>query len=295
MDVVVIGGGITGTGIALDAASRGLRTVLVEREDLAFGTSRWSSKLVHGGLRYPATGHADVAWESAVERGHDDDDRPAPHSGTAADRSGDDRHVDALGGGDPGRLAGVFALARANSPPTSCPRALDLGTRCARSRPPCIDAHSLRGGVMAWDGQLNDDALGGCRSSHRRPSVHRSRPRWRQRTSTHGVRLHDRVSGTSVDVSASHVITATGVWAEELDPRVHATPSRGTHVVLDARRPRSPRAALDHSVPAWTPATASCYRDPMARFSPASPISAWITSTMSPKRPKKRSLGSCAR
>ena len=70
VDVVVIGGGITGTGIALDAASRGLRTVLVEREDLAFGTSRWSSKLVHGGLRYLATGHADVAWESAVERGH---------------------------------------------------------------------------------------------------------------------------------------------------------------------------------------------------------------------------------
>ena len=70
VDVVVIGGGITGTGMALDAASRGLRTILVEREDLAFGTSRWSSKLVHGGLRYLATGHADVAWESAVERGH---------------------------------------------------------------------------------------------------------------------------------------------------------------------------------------------------------------------------------
>ena len=48
-DVVVIGGGITGAGIALDAASRGLRVVLVEKHDLAFGTSRWSSKLVHGG------------------------------------------------------------------------------------------------------------------------------------------------------------------------------------------------------------------------------------------------------
>ena len=57
LDVVVIGGGITGAGIALDAASRGLSVALVEKHDLAFGTSRWSSKLVHGGLRYLASGH----------------------------------------------------------------------------------------------------------------------------------------------------------------------------------------------------------------------------------------------
>jgi glycerol-3-phosphate dehydrogenase len=49
IDVLVVGGGITGAGVALDAASRGLRTVLVERGDLASGTSGWSSKLVHGG------------------------------------------------------------------------------------------------------------------------------------------------------------------------------------------------------------------------------------------------------
>ena len=69
VDVVVIGGGITGAGIALDAASRGLRVALVEKHDLAFGTSRWSSKLVHGGLRYLATGNVGIARRSAVERG----------------------------------------------------------------------------------------------------------------------------------------------------------------------------------------------------------------------------------
>ena len=69
VDVVVIGGGITGTGIALDAASRGLSVVLVEKHDLAFGTSRWSSKLVHGGLRYLATGNVGIARRSAAERG----------------------------------------------------------------------------------------------------------------------------------------------------------------------------------------------------------------------------------
>ena len=67
--VVVIGGGITGVGIALDAATRGLSTVLVEKHDLAFGTSRWSSKLVHGGLRYLATGNVGIARRSAIERG----------------------------------------------------------------------------------------------------------------------------------------------------------------------------------------------------------------------------------
>ncbi|MDN2501661.1 FAD-dependent oxidoreductase, partial [Nocardia nova] len=68
IDVLVVGGGVTGAGVALDAAARGLRTVLVEAHDLAFGTSRWSSKLVHGGLRYLASGGVGIAHESAVER-----------------------------------------------------------------------------------------------------------------------------------------------------------------------------------------------------------------------------------
>ena len=68
VDVLVVGGGITGVGIALDAATRGLSVALVEAHDLAYGTSRWSSKLVHGGLRYLASGQVGIAWESAVER-----------------------------------------------------------------------------------------------------------------------------------------------------------------------------------------------------------------------------------
>ncbi|MGH3425740.1 MAG: FAD-dependent oxidoreductase, partial [Nocardioidaceae bacterium] len=68
VDLLVIGGGVTGAGVALDAASRGLSVVLAEKHDLAFGTSRWSSKLVHGGLRYLAAGQVGIAYESAVER-----------------------------------------------------------------------------------------------------------------------------------------------------------------------------------------------------------------------------------
>src|SRR6058998_2231824 len=68
IDVLVVGGGVTGCGVALDAASRGLSVALIEKSDLAHGTSRWSSKLVHGGLRYLATGDVGLALESARER-----------------------------------------------------------------------------------------------------------------------------------------------------------------------------------------------------------------------------------
>ena len=68
VDVVVVGGGVTGAGVALDAATRGLSVVLLERTDLAAGTSQWSSKLVHGGLRYLAHGELRLARESARER-----------------------------------------------------------------------------------------------------------------------------------------------------------------------------------------------------------------------------------
>lgn len=69
MDVLVVGLGATGAGAALDAAARGLSVAAIDAHDLAFGTSRWSSKLIHGGLRYLARGQVDVAYESAVERG----------------------------------------------------------------------------------------------------------------------------------------------------------------------------------------------------------------------------------
>src|SRR3954465_15823764 len=67
-DVLVIGGGITGAGVALDAASRGLRTALVERDDFASGTSSKSSKLVHGGLGYLQNGDVRLGYEALAER-----------------------------------------------------------------------------------------------------------------------------------------------------------------------------------------------------------------------------------
>ena len=67
-DLVIIGGGITGAGVARDAARRGLRVALVEKDDFAAGTSSRSSKLIHGGLRYLATGEVGLVRETARER-----------------------------------------------------------------------------------------------------------------------------------------------------------------------------------------------------------------------------------
>src|SRR5499433_2764295 len=67
-DIVVIGGGITGAGVALDAALRGLRVALVERRDFASGTSSRSSKLIHGGVRYLQQGDLGLVREAAAER-----------------------------------------------------------------------------------------------------------------------------------------------------------------------------------------------------------------------------------
>src|SRR2546421_9217192 len=77
-DVLVIGGGITGAGVALDAVTRGLRTGLVERKDLASGTSSKSSKLVHGGLRYLQQGEVRLVYEALPGRQRTRNTAPPP-------------------------------------------------------------------------------------------------------------------------------------------------------------------------------------------------------------------------
>src|SRR5271169_5150845 len=68
LDVLIIGGGIVGAGVARDAAMRGLRIGLVEKHDMAFGTSSRTSRLLHGGLRYLAQGRVGLVYEASVEK-----------------------------------------------------------------------------------------------------------------------------------------------------------------------------------------------------------------------------------
>ena len=253
VDVVVIGGGITGAGVALDAASRGLSTVLIERQDLAFGTSRWSSKLVHGGLRYLATGHVDVAWESAVERGHLMT-TIAPHLIRALPQVVPimtDTSIGSVALTRAGFLAGDVLRTGARTPGQVLPPAHLLSAARVRAVSPGIDDARLRGGIMSWDGQLVDDA-------RLVVAVARTAAVFGARIITHAeatavtgdrVTVQDTQTGDSLTIHTRAVITATGVWAGELDSQVHVHPSRGTHVLFDADRVGNPFAALTIPVP----------------------------------------------
>ena len=160
VDVVVIGGGITGAGIALDAASRGLSVVLVEKHDLAFGTSRWSSKLVHGGLRYLATGNVGIARRSAVERGILMT-RNAPHLVSAMAQlvpllpsmSRTQRALIRTG-----FVAGDALRILAGTKSSTLPRSRRIGAEQAVAMAPTVRRDGLDGGLLAYDGQLIDDA-----------------------------------------------------------------------------------------------------------------------------------------
>jgi glycerol-3-phosphate dehydrogenase len=160
VDLLVVGGGVTGTGAALDAASRGMSVCLIDAHDLAFGTSRWSSKLVHGGLRYLAKGDVGLAYESAAERGILMT-TVAPHLTRALPQ------LIPLHRKVSGRTAGIAmaglmagdALRRAARTPTSLlppPRRIPVAEALALA--PGLRRQGLRAGLLSFDGQLTDDA-----------------------------------------------------------------------------------------------------------------------------------------
>lgn len=237
IDVLVVGGGITGAGVALDAAARGLRTVLVEAHDLAFGTSRWSSKLVHGGLRYLASGGVAIAHESAVER-NVLLTTTAPHltraiaqlvpaySGITAQRA----LVRA------GFLAGDVLRRTAGTSAAVLPRSRRVATAEALRLAPTLRRAGLRGGMVAWDGQLVDDArlvVTIARTAAAHGASVLTRVRAEQVTGESAV-LHDTLTGETLTVRARTVINAAGVWADRVDSSIELRPSRGTHLVFDA-------------------------------------------------------------
>ncbi|MGK2881463.1 MAG: glycerol-3-phosphate dehydrogenase/oxidase [Mycobacterium sp.] len=253
VDVVVIGGGITGVGIALDAATRGLSVALVETHDLAFGTSRWSSKLVHGGLRYLATGNVGIARRSAIERGILMT-RNAPHLVRAMPQLvpllPSTGHVTrALM--RCGFLAGDGLRAVAGTPASTLPRSRRVTAARAAELVPAVRRDGLDGGLLGHDGQLIDDArlvVAVARTAAQHGAKILTRLAASETTGT-SVRLTDQLTGESFTVRARVVINAAGVWAGEVDPGVKLRPSRGTHLVFDAAAFGHPTAALTVPIP----------------------------------------------
>ncbi|MFD4405587.1 glycerol-3-phosphate dehydrogenase/oxidase [Nocardia sp. NPDC058499] len=253
VDLLVIGGGVTGAGVALDAAARGLRTLLVEKHDLAHGTSRWSSKLVHGGLRYLASGRVGIAYESAVERGILLR-RNAPHLVRPLPQL-----VPLLPDiGLPSRalirtgfLAGDLLRTGARTSGSLLPRSRRVTRAEALRLAPTVRRDGLRGGLQAWDGQLVDDArlvIALARTAAARGATVLTRVAAEAVTGD-GATLRDTRTGETLTVRAGAVVNATGVWADEVDPSIELRPSRGTHLVFDAAAFGGLTAALTIPVP----------------------------------------------
>lgn len=255
VDLVVIGAGVTGAGIALDAATRGLDVLLVDAHDIAFGTSRWSSKLAHGGLRYLATGNVGIARRSALERGILMG-TTAPHLTSAVTQvvPVQDRYTTGQKTTPRvGFFAGDALRIAARTPSSTLPPSRTVSKERVAELCPAVDTSDLRFGYVNHDGQLVDDA-------RLVTALVRTAAGYGARVITHcraleahgnEVVLRDELSpdAAPVTVAAGAVVNATGVWAGELDPQVTVRPSRGTHLVIDAAAVGNPTGALTVPVP----------------------------------------------
>jgi glycerol-3-phosphate dehydrogenase len=242
-DVLVIGGGATGLGAAVDAAARGYRTVLLEGYDFAKGTSSRSTKLAHGGVRYLRQGDLSLVIEALRERGLLL--RNAPHLV---------RHLRFVvpsyewwEGPFYGAGLKVYDLLAGR---------LGLGPSHQLSREetlallPTVEPAGLRGGVVYHDAQFDDarfavalartlDDLGGVAVNGVR--VVGLLKTGGPRGLVTGVAARDEESGDALEIAARAVINATGVFADEVrrldEPEAEPllAPSQGVHLVLDRR------------------------------------------------------------
>ncbi|MFE3325752.1 glycerol-3-phosphate dehydrogenase/oxidase [Streptomyces sp. NPDC059176] len=256
VDVLVVGLGATGAGAALDAASRGLTVAAIDAHDMAFGTSRWSSKLIHGGLRYLANAQLDVAHESAVERGVLME-RTAPHLVRAQPfvlplTPLVPRAQAALAWA--GFRAGDLLRVAARTSRSTLPAPRTLSAVETRHMAPALRPSGLRGGLLSWDGQLTDDARL-VTAVARTAASHGARILTRVRAlSLHGAgaRVRDELTGEELDIRARAVVNATGVWAGGLVEDIRLRPSRGTHLVLRSEAFGGLTAGLHIPVPGET-------------------------------------------
>lgn len=244
-DVVVIGGGITGVGVALDAASRGLRTALVERDDLASGTSSKSSKLIHGGLRYLQNGDVKLVYQALRERQRLRNNAPhlveiLPFVIPVLNRDGviSRKIARALGSAlwmyD---LTGGWRIGRRH-------RRLDAAEVLAHV--PTLPADKVAGGYLYYDATADDARLtltvAETAADHGAVIATRcevvdvvAEPGDDDRPS---YRVVVEADGERIAITARSVVSATGVWADTIrafdqpgaEPSIR--PARGVHLTV---------------------------------------------------------------
>ncbi len=251
VDVLVLGGGITGAGVARDAAMRGFRTALVERTDFACGTSGRSSRLIHGGLRYLEHGAFRLVHEATAERRILL--RIAPHLVWPQAFL-----FPVFAGGRLPRwqLAAGMWLYDALASFRNVKRHRWLSKRSMLRAEPRLRAEGLLGGARYFDAQCDDArlTLANARAAHRHGALVASYTEARgfdvAAGRIRGVRLADRLTGDEFLARASIVVNATGPWSDEIrgDGERLLLLSKGAHVVV----PRT-RLGLSHAVTLLSP------------------------------------------
>ncbi len=242
-DVVIIGGGSTGMGAALDATSRGLAAALIEQRDIASGTSSRSSKLIHGGLRYLEQLDFGLVREALKERGlllttlAPHLVRPVPFVYPVKSRW-ERLYV----------TAGVTLYdALAATGPNPLPRHEQLSQEDLLEVFPALDADGFTGGLRYYDAGTDDARFVAAltRTAARDGAAIATSVRavgvLRDNGRAAGVDAIDLESGRSVTIHADVVINATGVWTDEVehfvgDPVRNVTASKGIHLVVPSER-----------------------------------------------------------
>lgn len=238
-DIIIIGGGATGLGIAVDAITRGYKTLLLEQSDFSKGTSSRSTKLVHGGVRYLAQGNILLVIEALHERGIMM--KNAPHLTENQEfvipvYTLWDVILYIVGLKFYDLLSGRLSLGKSYF----------ISRAKALTRLPLLRSDGLKGGIVYHDGQFDDSRMavtlasacvenGGTVLNYFKVGALLKNEEGR----ICGVNATDLESGNKYDVKAGLVINATGVFADEIhrmdDPSSKPTirPSQGVHIVLD--------------------------------------------------------------
>ena len=251
-DVLVIGGGVTGAGVALDAAARGYRVALVEKIDFASGTSSKSTKLVHGGIRYLPNFDFALVHEALVERGILLQNAPFLVSplGFVLPIYEGDRHPVGMPFTTPkgiglGLLLDIgLWMYDALAGRRNIRLHRHLRRKGVLKLAPTLVPEGLKDGYMYYDGQTNDVrlTLALIRTAAQFGATITNYTEVTSFISEHGrvtgVNVHDRLGDQQLTVHARHIVNATGIFAEEVEeltgtePLVRIEPSKGVHLVL---------------------------------------------------------------
>lgn len=238
-DVIIIGGGATGLGIALDAATRGYKTILFEQSDFSKGTSSRSTKLVHGGVRYLAQGDILLVKEALYERGLMLKNAPnltAKQEFVIPVFSWWEIILYSVGLKFYDILSGRLSIGRSYF----------ISKDKVLKRLPLLKSEGLKGGVIYHDGQFDDSrmaiALAEASAENGATVLNYFRVNSLikdEKNRVKGVNVEDVNTGMEYTVRGKLVINAAGVFADEIhrmdvpDARATIRPSQGVHIVLD--------------------------------------------------------------